>query len=268
MSIYDEISIVIPTKNEEKGIEKCLVSVSDFKSIYVVDSLSKDKTKLIAENFGANVIDFNWDNKYPKKRNWFLENVDIPTQWVLFLDADEIVSEEFLLELEKKFDKRKDGYMLYYQNYFLGRKMRFGLKQRKLALINKHFRFERIESEITREFDMEIHEHPVGLTDIDMIRSKIDHDDYRGVLTYIQKHLHYSQWEVERYKNLKGDEKLTVRQRFKYKMLGWSLFPVMYFVLDYFLLLRILDGKVGFSYSLYKMMYFNLIRDQISGGKS
>ena len=34
-------------------------------------------------------IDFKWDGKFPKKRNWVLRNYKFKTPWVLFLDADE-----------------------------------------------------------------------------------------------------------------------------------------------------------------------------------
>ena len=46
----------------------------------------------IAKSFGARLINFKWNGKFPKKRNWTLENVDIKNEWVLFLDADEFLT--------------------------------------------------------------------------------------------------------------------------------------------------------------------------------
>ena len=84
------ITVVIPVRNEEKNLPSCLKALgSDFTEIVVVDSVSSDRTREIASAAGAVVLDFVWDGKFPKKRNWALRNYRFKTPWVLFLDADE-----------------------------------------------------------------------------------------------------------------------------------------------------------------------------------
>jgi glycosyltransferase involved in cell wall biosynthesis len=77
------------TKNEELNIAKCLRSLNDFAEVFVVDSDSTDNTRTIAESMGARVVHFSWNGKYPKKKQWCLDNLSFSHDWVLFVDADE-----------------------------------------------------------------------------------------------------------------------------------------------------------------------------------
>lgn len=129
------MTVAIPVKNEEANLAACLARLSRFAEIVVIDSGSTDRTREIAQNFGARIVDFTWDGRYPKKRNWFLLN-DPPNQpWVLFLDADEFVDDAFCDALARALERDdRNGYWLTYTNHFLGRPLRHGLVQRKLAL--------------------------------------------------------------------------------------------------------------------------------------
>ena len=90
------VTVVIPVRNEERNLPGCLRALGkDFSEIVVVDSGSTDRTREIAEDGGAVVLDFNWDGKFPKKRNWALRHHEFQTPWVLFLDADEQVTPDF-----------------------------------------------------------------------------------------------------------------------------------------------------------------------------
>ena len=88
------LTIAIPVLNEENNIAMCLQAIGcDFaESVVVIDSGSVDNTCAIARRFGANVVDFKWDGRFPKKRNWFLRHHTPTTEWVMFLDADEILN--------------------------------------------------------------------------------------------------------------------------------------------------------------------------------
>ncbi len=99
-----DLTIVIPTKNESKNLVGCIESIgTDFaKKVLLVDSQSEDETKLIAAKLGIEVIDFVWNGQFPKKRNWYLRNHTPDTQWVLFLDADEYLTNDFKLEVKTK----------------------------------------------------------------------------------------------------------------------------------------------------------------------
>ena len=58
----------------------------------VIDSVITDATDAVAAAHGAEVTSFLWNGHFPKKRTWFLRHHTPSTEWVLFLDADEILT--------------------------------------------------------------------------------------------------------------------------------------------------------------------------------
>ncbi len=88
------ISIVILTKNEEKDLPACLHSVEWSNDLHVLDSGSTDKTIGIAQDAGAHIT-FNEFQSFGQQRNFALDHLSIKNEWVLFLDADEVISEKF-----------------------------------------------------------------------------------------------------------------------------------------------------------------------------
>ena len=265
-NIGELITVVIPTRNEESNIGECIRSCSPFTNILVVDSNSPDKTRTIAEAHRARVTNFYWNKKYPKKRNWILETGEIKTPWVLFLDADERITDEFIKELYKLNlnDTDIDGFWIKYSNSFMGQKMVGGVSQRKLSLIRTHVRYEKIDIQELSDFDMEIHEHPIIISRTGTIKAKLLHLENLDLIAYISKHLTYAQWESSCYAIRNERNHLTVRQKLKYYLITKHWFPFFYFLLDYIFLGRFRSGKVGFIYSKNKAIYFSQIKDLIT----
>ncbi|MCK5225286.1 MAG: glycosyltransferase family 2 protein [Planctomycetes bacterium] len=264
------VSVIVPVKNEELNIGRCLECLQGFSEIIVVDSLSTDETCNIAKAHGAKVVEFEWNGKFPKKRNWVLGNFDFANEWVLFVDADEYVSESFKAEV---FDKVKHarhiGFWLTYHNYFMGHFLKHGDKFRKLALFRRDAgEYEYIDEDKWSSFDMEIHEHPVLNGTVGMLKSPILHEDYKGMQAYIHRHNEYSSWEANRYIALRSNvnnkwNTLTFRQKLKYRLLKSWLFAPLYFVMVYFFKLGFMDGREGFMFSVFKAIYFFQIRCKI-----
>ena len=118
-----DLTIVIPTKDESESLPSCLQAIGhDFaKRVVVVDSHSTDDTCDLAKAWGAEVIHFQWDGRFPKKRNWFLRNHTPATAWVLFLDADEHLTAAFKDELIATLPSTDHvGFWLHYMIYFSG----------------------------------------------------------------------------------------------------------------------------------------------------
>ena len=96
------LAVVILTYNEEKHIARAIKSVQSFASqIFVIDSGSKDKTVEIAKENGAEVIQHPFIN-YAKQLQWALDHAPITTQWVMRLDADEIIEADLAQEIQQK----------------------------------------------------------------------------------------------------------------------------------------------------------------------
>jgi glycosyltransferase involved in cell wall biosynthesis len=86
------LSVVVLTWNEAPNISACLTSAQPFADeVIVFDSHSKDETCEIANKMGARVVQRRFDS-YPLQRNAALDAAEC--LWVLFLDADERVSDE------------------------------------------------------------------------------------------------------------------------------------------------------------------------------
>ena len=261
------ISVVIPVKNEERNLPLCLEKLASFSEVVIVDSQSTDRTAEIVNSFGFKLINFKWNGHFPKKRNWTLRNVNLKNDWVLFLDADEFLTQDFIDEISIiiKSTKHK-AFWLSYNNHFMGKELKYGDKMRKLAFFNKNFgEYEKIEEDSWSHLDMEIHEHPIIEGTKGKIKCSIIHDDYNGLDHYISKHNAYSTWEANRYKLLKRDDfkNLTFKQKIKYSLISKGLLPFIYFYYSYFLKLGFLDGKSGYYFAKYKSNYFFQIQTKI-----
>lgn len=261
------ITIVVPVKNEQVNLPRCLGQLERFSEVVIVDSSSTDRTPQIAQENGARYLNFVWDGQYPKKRNWLLVNHTLENEWVLFLDADEFVDEAFCEAAANAVRSgRHSGYWLNYTNYFLGKPLKHGLRQRKLALFRVGAAFyERIDEDSWSGLDMEIHEHPIVDGSVGEIEERIDHNDDRGISKFIDRHKEYAAWEAKRVLLLRSDSseawsKLTSRQKFKYKNITKWWYPWFYFVGQYFGKFGFLDGARGFYYAFYKAWYFLTIR--------
>lgn len=264
------VTVVIPTKNEAKNLPQCLSRLGNFACVWVVDSGSTDGTQQIARDHGTRVIDFAWAGGYPKKRNWVLLNEQFETPWVLFLDGDEQVSAEFIHELASALaNTDKVGFWLNYTTHFMGKVLKHGLPQRKLALFRVGAGlYERIEDPGWSKLDMEVHEHPQLDGPIGEIGARIDHLDFRGIEHFIARHNSYSTWEVHRRAQLMADTggawaRLTKRQKTKYRALDKWWFAHAYFFGTYIAKRGFLDGAAGLHYALMKFAYFHDIKLKI-----
>lgn len=261
------ISVVVPVKNEEVNLARCLSRLTRFDEVIVVDSASTDGTPRIACQYGATLINFEWNGRYPKKRNWVLLNYQLASDWVLFLDADETIDDAFATAADRAIRSTKyAGYWLNYTNYFLSRPLKHGLPQRKLALFKVGAGlYERIEEDRWSGLDMEIHEHPIIAGPVGEIKERIDHNDDRGIAKFIDRHRDYALWEARRtcllnVANRDVWAKLTERQRFKYSHIDKWWYPWFYFLYTYAMKAGFLDGRAGFIYAFYKAWYFLTIR--------
>ena len=104
------VSVVVPVKNEGHQLARCLESVHWAGEIVVVDSQSADDTVAVAERCGARVVQFRQNGPWPKKKNWALENVPFRHEWVLLLDADEVLAPDADVEIARLVTDRSSKY--------------------------------------------------------------------------------------------------------------------------------------------------------------
>jgi glycosyltransferase involved in cell wall biosynthesis len=262
-----DLSIAIPVRNEERNLAVCLQAIgSEFaRQVVVIDSASTDGTASVARHYGAEVIEFTWNGHFPKKRNWYLRYHTPITCWVLFLDADEILTPAVKHEITAALTSTShQGFLLSFTNYFLGRRLRGGYPLRKLALFRVGpVEYERIEEDHWSQCDMEVHEHPIVPGSIGLIRSRIDHRDLRGIDSYMAKHNQYAAWEAHRLFSHRQQPHVTAswkpHQRLKYRLITSPWGGLAFFFGSFVLMGGWRDGSTGFAFCLLKASYFTQI---------
>ena len=127
-----QLSVIIPAKNESKNIVPVLNALKGWvDEVYVVDSQSTDgMPEVVAEIAKDSVakiecVQFHFNGSYPKKKNWALDNLPIRNEWVLIVDADEVIPPPLAEEIAAKVaNPDADGYYLHFLYMFLGRPIR------------------------------------------------------------------------------------------------------------------------------------------------
>ncbi len=108
------ITVLLAVRNESANITRCLHACGPAQRVIVLDSQSTDGTCEMAVSAGAEVIQYTYGGSYPKKRQWALDSVDIDTDWILLLDADEVIPDELWDEIEQSIGSAnaKAGYLI------------------------------------------------------------------------------------------------------------------------------------------------------------
>jgi glycosyltransferase involved in cell wall biosynthesis len=247
------ISVIILTHNEETNIGRCLDSVSWSDDILVVDSFSEDRTVEISKRCGARVIQRAFDD-FSSQRNFGSEQGNLKYEWMLHLDADEIVTPELRAELQGAALGDKDAYRVSSKLIFCGKflrhaglfpwyQVRFGRKQ---ALRFKQVGHGQRET--------------LGPSRIGTLKSSLLHFNFsKGLSDWIERHNRYSTAEAQQ--NVYGytDDDVPIldllsaetdRRRRAAKRIFRRLpgRPTIRFIYMYLFRGGILDGKIGFTY--------------------
>ena len=253
------VSVLIPTKDEERNIADCIKSVLWAGEIFVYDSMSSDRTVEIAESFGVNVVRRSFDN-FADHKNWALDNIPFKFNWVLILDADERITPELRGELMRAIEADNiAGYYIPRKNLFLGKWIRHGG-----WFPDYQFRlFRRGKARYEKRI---VHEHMVIDGLIGYLKNPLTHDDSKGIERYFDRHNRYSSLEsVEAFKYLGGKQNNKENQsinlpsrRRVLKEFAYQFVPcraLVKFLWMYIIKRGFLDGRMGFRYCLLHTFY-------------
>jgi glycosyltransferase involved in cell wall biosynthesis len=258
------VSVLIPTYNEEKNLPRCLEPLEGWADeIVIADSQSTDDTIAIAEEAGAEVIQFYYDGGWPKKRQWVLDHYNFRNEWILLLDADEILLDPVKQEIEDAMEAGKhNGYWMRFQIHFLGQQLRYGDTELwKLSLFRDgKGRYERRLQEEDDSSVIEVHQHVVVDGSVGKIRNPVRHENFNSLHRYIEKHNRYSEWEARlHYESADGEvqpspfgNQAQRRRWLKHKLFHVPGYSVIKFLYHYVLRLGFLDGRPGLIYAAFK----------------
>jgi glycosyltransferase involved in cell wall biosynthesis len=261
------VSVLIPVKNEAENLPRCLSSVAWADEIWVVDSHSTDESVELAERHGAKVVQFDFNGTWPKKKNWALENLRFNNDWILILDADEVLPPEAAPEIAGAVANTRGiaGYWINRRFFFLGRWLRHSYYPNWNLRLFRHSvgRYERLTAVETQSGDNEVHEHVVVQGPTDRLRCEIDHYAFPSVQVFIEKHNRYSNWEahVAVDKMLHGTpadlSSADVGRRRRLKLLSQYLpfRSLMRFLYIYIWQKGFLDGRDGYYFARLHAIY-------------
>jgi glycosyltransferase involved in cell wall biosynthesis len=259
------VSVVIFTKNEERNIEACIKSASAFEEIVVLDSNSTDKTLDIVMSLGVRVVNFSWNGKYPKKRQWSLEFLELNHDWVFFLDADERITEILEGELRNIFEKYELNFAaaeVKVDYFFGGKRLKFGIKPRKIALMKRMCAkyVQLADEEITGMGELEGHFQPAISGRVIALRNSIEHNDNDPLLDWFARHIRYAEWESKIMSNVEMRQKILNNKSFISRTFHLTPGkPFLFFLICYFFCLGFMDGRAGLRYALAKAWYYWIV---------
>ncbi len=119
------VSVLILTLNEEQNISTCIAALHGFDDIVLLDSFSTDQTMHVAQSLGARTYQRVFDN-FAGQRNFALDNIQFANNWILHLDADEVLTDELREEIRRAVvDQGFDAYRIPSRLMFLGRWLRY-----------------------------------------------------------------------------------------------------------------------------------------------
>lgn len=254
------ISVIVPVKNEAQNLRRCLANLAWADEIFIVDSQSDDGTSEIANEFKANVVQFYFNGTYPKKKNWSLDNLPFRNDWVLIIDADEIIIPELAREICSRISSGEaDGYYLNSNYFFLGRLIRHcGYSECWNLRLFRHQlgRYEKMPDQTGgRTGDNEAHEHVQFSGRTMRLHNRLEHHAYPTIMTWVEKHNRYAAWEATmlgRFLTLPIPQNIGQGKRFKRYLkrvyLRLPMRPLVRFLYSYVLRLGFLDGKPGFIF--------------------
>ncbi len=260
------LTVIIAARNEAHNLARCLEALRNVGEVYVVDSQSSDETCEIARSYGAKVVQFHYTGGWPKKRQWAMDTLPIAYEWVLLLDADEILTPELTSEIRQAIgNPAVAGYRICLQLHVLGTVLRHcDASFWKLSLFRRgQGRFEcRLKDQDSSMADMEVHEHILVSGATQQLRHPLVHRNVESLSRYIQKHNEYSNWEARVLTQQVNDAnelraspfggQAQRRRWLKRKLYGLPGSPVLLFLYRYFFRLGFLDGVPGLIYCTFQ----------------
>ena len=244
------ISVIILTKNEEKNLERCFDSVSFAKEIIVIDDNSQDNTIAIAKKHQARILQRSLDGNFSLQRNTALTLAQFP--WILFIDADEVVSPELSHAIKNMLASSKPlpAYYIRRREFYLGHEVKFGevRRVRERGLI-------RLMQQGSGRWIGDVHEEyiPQDATRVGLLQGLLDHFPHQNLKIFLA--------DINRYSTLRAKE----LYRHKVPIRIWEIvaYPFGKFLYTCIWLQGYRDGAHGFIYSFMMSFHSFLVRTKL-----
>jgi len=258
--------------DEERNLGACLASLAPF--VYeaiVVDSGSTDRTLEVAAECGARVVPHPFES-HARQWAWALQNLDLHTDWVLALDADQRATHALVQEIGQLLaDPPRDvaGCFVVRRQVFRGRWIKHGGYYPKRLL--KLFRRDAVWVD---EGELVDHHFRVRGRSVNLAGEIVEENlNENAIATWIAKHNRYAVLQArEEFERTGGSSALRARffgspdERVLWQKRLWGRLPLfvrpcLYFLYRYVVRLGFLDGRQGFVFHVLQGFWYRLLVD-------
>lgn len=244
------ISTVILTKNEEKNILDCLESVAWTDEIIIIDDYSTDLTEQVVKHFKINKkISFfkrRLEENFAAQRNFGL--LKARYEWVLFIDADERVSQSLREEINNILIDNKiktEGFFIPRIDVIWGKSLKHG-EAGKLKLL-------RLGRKNSGKWKGNVHEVWQIENNTRELESDLIHFPHQTISEFLR--------EINFYTDIKAKE--LYDQKIKPSSSNIILYPVGKFILNFIFKKGFLDGLEGLVYAIIMSFHSFLVRAKL-----
>ena len=267
------LAVVILTHNEEKHLSRAIKSVRDIAStIHVIDSGSNDRTLDIAVAFGVDILHHKWKN-YADQFQWALDNIQTNADWILRLDADEVIEHDLAERLRSDLPNLPShvvGINIDRKHIFMGRWIRHGgrypltllrIFRRGCGRIEQRWMDEHVVVEGGTSVHFKGGFADINLNDLGFFIEKHNKYATREAVDVLGKH--YSLFDLsDRLLPAKTSWQAAIKRWVKINIYNQVPFPIAafsYFFFRYIVQLGFLDGREGFIYHFLQGYWYRFL---------
>lgn len=261
------VSVVVLAKNEAANLPRCLDSLRFSSDVVVIDDFSEDDTVEVARGHGARVFQHRFQS-FADQRNFAADHADLRHDWVLHVDADEVIPLELAREIGSRLSASTEGvaaFLLCGKLMFLGKWLKHSA--------SFPVWMPRLLHRGRTRYVTSGHGEKFGPTDGEVLKIDVPYLHYnfsKGIHDWIAKHNKYATDEAEatiadlavgrvRWSDVFSGDSYRRRQALRSLARRMPLRPAVKFLYLFFVKMAFLDGRAGVTYAAMQSMYEYMI---------
>jgi len=221
-----KISAVVLTKNNFTKLEKCLTSLRFCDEILLIDDNSENEILKITNKYHAKLFVRKLKKNFASQRNYGLKKAR--NDWVLFVDADEVVTQDLASEIRSLDIKNNKAYKIIRKNYIFGKLINHGDFKNDIVI--------RLVKRGSGKWVRKVHEYWLTNAHTTVLLGHLIHNSHKDIAQYVDKLIFYTKTHASE----------NARERKRVNLFIIIFKPVGKFFYLYFGKLGILDGSEGF----------------------